>query len=742
MPTRDVMSVVTWWAVLLSIGAIFFPITSLLFKKFFDKGYIFSKILGLAITTYIALLVGVLHLVTFSQLSLFGILVVCALIQVFFIAKYKKNNHNTFRNIFFSKIAAVILIEEVLFFVGLLFWSFIRAHQPDVHGLEKFMDFGFVNSILRSDYFPPKDMWLTPQPINYYYFGHLATAVLTKLSSLPSLITFNLMIATLFAFTLSAGFSLGGNLWTQFLILTKKSKMLLPQFLLIGFLSGFILACSGNFHTLYSFFTPYENEHPVPLWQVKFSPQTFPNAYWYPNATRYIYHTIHEFPSYSFVVSDLHGHVVDIPFVLLVIALLFSLFLYNKNEIDAWSTSQKRLSKITEHIPFLPFWILISFFLAVMYMTNALDGLIYLLLAGTSAFFLYKIYYQKNLLGTLFQTPFFTVVVLLLSMFVIFSLPFSLFFKSFVNQIGLVCPPAFLVKLQAIGPFVFEANHCDRSPWWQLLVLYGFFTFWLISLSVMLIRAKRTIVDYFVLLVGAVAVLLIIIPEFFYLRDIYTTYYRANTMFKLVYQSFMMLSLVSVYAVARTFSATTLSRNIIKTIAAIIFVLVGTVSIMLVSIYPYFAVGSYYDNVKTYYGLDGLSYLSRYYPDDYKAINWINNHIPGQPIMLEAPGDSYTDYERISANTGLPTVLGWAVHEWLWHGTYDVVPPRATDVQTLYETTDLQTAKSLLQKYHISYVYIGGLEMQKYPKLSVEKFQTLGQVVYQSGTTTIYQLSF
>src|SRR5258708_38797604 len=35
--------------------------------------------------------------------------------------------------------------------------------SPDIHGLEKYMDYGFVNSILRSQYFPPKDMWFTPR---------------------------------------------------------------------------------------------------------------------------------------------------------------------------------------------------------------------------------------------------------------------------------------------------------------------------------------------------------------------------------------------------------------------------------------------------------------------------------------------------------------------------------------------------------------------------------------------------
>ncbi len=75
------------------------------------------------------------------------------------------------------------------------------------------MDFGFINSILRSDYFPPKDLWLTPETINYYYFGHLSGALLTKLSGIRQDVTFNLILSTIFGLTLAGSFSLGLSLY-------------------------------------------------------------------------------------------------------------------------------------------------------------------------------------------------------------------------------------------------------------------------------------------------------------------------------------------------------------------------------------------------------------------------------------------------------------------------------------------------------------------------------------------------
>ena len=57
--------------------------------------------------------------------------------------------------------------------------------------------------------------------------------------------------------------------------------------------------------------------------------------------------------------------------------------------------------------------------------------------------------------------------------------------------------------------------------------------------------------DIFVLILITISTLLLIFPEFFYLKDIYPAHYRANTMFKLGYQAFMMLGLVTGYILFR-----------------------------------------------------------------------------------------------------------------------------------------------------------------------------------------------
>lgn len=712
--SQTIIYIFQWWAILLILGIVFLPLTVFLFRRFTDKGYLFSKIIGAIAISYLSLVLGELHILPFSLFSLWVILVVFLFINLFIFKRFFSLSVKQL-----IKIVKIPLLEELIFLLALTFWSFIRGFQPDIHGLEKFMDFGFVNSILRSTYFPPKDMWMAPLTINYYYFGHLVTAVLTRFSMIPSFITFNLMVATIFAFTFSVGFSLGGNLWTLFRK-NQNVKIKKIPFIISGFLSAFLLTFAGNLHTLYTFFTPYQNDTPVPPWQLIFSPQTFPNSYWYPNATRFIYHTIHEFPIYSFVVSDLHGHVLDIPFVLLMIATLLIVF----------TTPQEKFKLYR-------FAILLGAINAILYMTNAWDGLIYLLFS--EVILIYKI--EKNsivgIIKEVLSIKALNSFLILLASFITISLPFSLFFKPFASQIGINCAPEFLLKLGNIGPIIFEQGYCQYSPWWQLLILYGFFFFWIISFLVLLWKqrkGKEHQLDNFIFLLSFLAVLLIIAPEFVYLKDIYTTYFRANTMFKLVYQAFIILSLSSAYMLLRIFTA--IKRNIF----ALLYITISCVLLVIVGIYPYFAITSYYNNLKEFHGLDGITYLKTISVGDYEAVNWMNSHISGQPTILEAQGDSYTDYERISSNTGLPTVFGWTVHEWLWRGTYDIVPPRIADVENLYELHNLDQTKKLLKKYQVQYVYIGDMERTKYPQLDENKFKQLGKVVYQNSSVTIYKI--
>lgn len=722
-----IMLSINWYWPILVLGILFYPLAKKLLGIFPDNGYAFAKIIAILLISYASFVLGGLKLLPFNQFDIILLVVVIGFFNIiFFINQKKKNNRLTDKK---PHLLSLIIFEELLFFAAFLFWTYIRSQEPSLRSLEKFMDFGFINSILRSNYFPPADIWYPPYPINYYYFGHLTGAILIKLTGIKPAIGYNLILATLFALGITQAFSLVIAMIVYYLHTVTKtviSAFKMAKIVCIGLIGSFMINLGGNLHTIYLFTTGYSNEHPIPFWQIL---STYnPAKYWYPDATRFIPFTIHEFPSYSYVVADLHGHVFDIPFVLLTLAILFIFFISQsqKSKVKTISVSTTSSYLLTP--------ILLGFMTAIHYMTNAFDGPIYILLT---------LFIYFALFGLSFRWLVFTFITVI--SFVVFALPFSRFFTPFVNGIGVNCSPQFLTNIGKIGPFLFEKGNCQISPLWMLFILWGFFwiSFILFTLVLWITRQKSNQIkhsqqsasDSFILMLFAFSIFLTVIPEFFYIKDIYPLHFRANTMFKLGYQAFMMMSIASVYIFFRIKLLTKKKSLILGSIFIFFF--------LFVAVYPLFSIPSYYGTLTQKPNLDGSQWLTTQYPEDKDIIDFLNQNVPDQPVILEAQGDSYTDFERISANTGLPTVAGWWVHEWLWRGSSNIIAQRIPEVVTIYEFSNLLQTQQLIQKYHIKYIVVSRMERQKYPNLDESKFLKLGKLIYRSrnGFGALYQLN-
>jgi YYY domain-containing protein len=728
-----------WYVMLLIIGIIFFPMTRLIFGSFYDKGYGFSKALGIMFLSYSVYVLGTTHIIPFTQFTLFGVLAAWGCFN------YYLHRKNALKE---SLPIHLLILEEALFFIALFFWAYIRGFEPSIRGLEKFMDFGFINSAMRGDYFPTKDMWLSGKSINYYYFGHLTGAVLTKLSFIPSFITYNLILAQLFAMSIVGTFTLGFNLAYHGF---KKNIRLS---LITGLLATFLTNLGGNLHTIYAFTMGYANENPAPLWETTAKYKLvdllhpiqaldkLPLNYWYPNATRFIPFTIHEFPLYSYVVADLHGHVFDIPFVLMTIALLFNLFMHTKvHRLSLPKFSSQALVKyFSRELSFtrgyVGYALLLGFFISIHLMTNAFDAPIYLALTGIVLLSLFGISRELFIYGGI-----------VVGSFVVFNLPFSSGFEPFATGLGFNCVPEGLASTARAlihgtpfeSKFLFE-NNCQSSHWWMLATLWGFFWFNFIFFTLYVLSRKLALtrVQIFVLTIFAFSTLLIIAPEFVYAKDIYPSHFRANTMFKLGYQAFMMLSIASAFTCImfkQTFRKMWLSK---------IYMGIFVVLFALVALYPAFAVDSYYGHKDKGPYLDGEVWIagSTELAEYYDIIQYFNRSVEGQPIILEAQGDSYTDYGIVSAYTGLPTVAGWYVHQWLWRGTPDAVGNRQADIQGIYQDYDITKTRAALKKYGVEYVIVGPQERVKYPNTDESKFEALGKAVYRTkiGRGVVYQI--
>lgn len=696
----DFKYIAIWWLTYFFLGLLSLPLGLRFFRSFWDKGYIFTKIFTSVILTYLILVLGVFKFLPFTHTSLTLLIALAVGLNIFHL---KKGSHwREFSGIIKSHLP-IFLGEELLFLLILTLWSYVRGFAPDIEGLEKFMDWGFVNSALRTHYLPPVDMWFSGQPINYYYFGHLITALTTRLSTLDSALTYNLAIASTCAFTFVGAFSVASNLVHLYL-----NKIPLRFIITAGMTSALLITFGGNLHSVYKISKNIiKNEGSLQI--TPDSLQTAIDQYWYPDATRFIGFdpdvkdkTIHEFPLYSFVVADLHGHMNNIPHVLFFLAFLLA------------SVSTLQLTK------FNPLFVVFSgFWLSINYMTNAWDFAVYGLVFGSFVFF-HALHKMKLLSAIRFALIHGIPVIIA---WYIFTLPFSLNFVPMTEGLR------------------WSDTH---TPFYQLFVLYG--GFWLICFPLIVFLVSRRFrqinyADIFSLSLIFVATLMIIIPEIGYIKDIYVyDHRRANTMFKLVYQAFMMYSLVAGYVLIR------LSQSIRNGGLKLLYKLVFSLVFVIHLIYPYFAIRSYYGlrdfkSLGNYKGLYGLNFLRLQYPDNLAAINWLNQHITGQPVVLEATGDSYTTFNQVSTATGLPTVQGWVVHEWLWRGGYDQPSARQNDVQKIYESTNVSEVRSLLQKYNVKYIFVGAKEIEKYSHLNTTHFEALGaKIIFESGKTKIYQL--
>ena len=157
-------------------------------------------------------------------------------------------------------------------------------------------------------------------------------------------------------------------------------------------------------------------------------------------------------------------------------------------------------------------------------------------------------------------------------------------------------------------------------------------------------------------------------------------------------------------------------------------------------------------------GLNGLDYMKQAVYNthdkeipliqDYDAIQWLRANIQGTPVILEANDSLYRWGNRVSINTGLPTIIGW---DWHTKQQYSLLPGEIIDnriryIQTIYDTADPNEALDLLRRYNVSLIYVGPLERILYAQEGLDKFAAMAETgalkkIYDNNGVQIYALS-
>lgn len=334
--------ILIFWLAATVTGLVVWPLVWSILKGLPDRGFGFMRTAGLLLTAYLYWLGGVLGFVPNNAGGMIGVIILAAMGSGLLISRCGKEFIDWHRDNL-----RLIIITELVFLTAFGFWAFVRANNPDLVATEKPMELAFLNSILISPAFPPRDPWLSGYSISYYYFGYIMIAGLTRLSSLTSGVTFNLANAMWFGLGCVGSYSIIRNLLHDRSEPGRSAVSLLgPLFVMVsGNLEGVleVLHKRGLFWrispdgTRYSSFWEWLGIKQLvdpPAGSVGWIPDRY---LWWWRASRVVndvnlrgdeVEVIDEFPFFSFILADNHPHVLALPFVLLAVG--FALHIYLK----------------------------------------------------------------------------------------------------------------------------------------------------------------------------------------------------------------------------------------------------------------------------------------------------------------------------------------------------------------------------------------------------------------------------
>lgn len=780
------------WALVEALGLVCLPLTVTVCHNLPDRGWAFSKALGMALLTFCVwapLMYG--RTLPFNQ---FFIAAVVLIILIGNLLSLRWTQHVIVKVISSHK---VYILACELVFLGMVFLlGWLRTFDPNIQSYEMFMDEGFIATIMRSPHFPPNDMWLAGYSINYYYYAHLAVALLAKLLGQSPSIAFNTGISVYFGLTAVNLFGATSNIvaWAGSLYAHKKrqaSMLLEPTdqvhspllgsipYGLLTMTTGLIL---GNLAATQQW---WQNHGEVATRQFD----------WY-SPSRVINNTINEFPAFSFLLSCFHAHVLTLAFTILAIGLAFNLFLEPENVgLSVFGHGWQCLSTL----------VMTALVLGGLFTMNGWDFPTYMALTlaciGLQHWLAYQKRFQLALLGNVCLAS----IPLIWLAFFLF-IPFYVNFNSPSQGFGLVPPQdrsplgsEFLIY----GLFLFIFISLLITSAWkcplsvrklssgsaQIIPVVTFITLLLIDiLMIFLIPNSMTLAIMstiaivaaillfyhieerslaFTLLLGGLAFALVAGCEIFFLKDVFANQYpRMNTVFKFYFQAWALLSIASgsgLFFLLKHLKSLKASSPRLDVLLRRGKALWGSVLLALFlasTVYPIYAPPARLAQVNpetaqssliSGNSLDGLTYLKYCRPfqfsctvnitGDYDAIRWLNTHVQGDPVIVEAVGQDYSLYGRISAFTGLPTIMGWQGHEYQWRANQlddKIFDQRLTDVDTIYSNPDSHQVLAMMAHYHAEYLYVGALEYLQYPDANLSRFASFMKIVYNAKGVTIY----
>jgi YYY domain-containing protein len=692
------------------------------------------------------------------------------------------------------------LHPEAAFWIVFLIFLAFRLINPDswhpFWGGEKPMEFAQINAIARSAYFPPYDPWYSDGYINYYYYGFYLVAFLLKAAGIPAEIGFNLALPTMMGMLASGGFSVAAALGRA---LTRSTRMAV-----LGGWSGVLLLCLlGNLSAV--------------LRLLEGIPARFdPFLFWTWGGSRAIDNVITEFPYFTGLYADLHAHVVGLPLTVATIAICLAIATTRLPEtsrlpmlarLTALALLLGTLSATNAwDVPVYAGLGLVSIFMSTSSVRPISRRLV--ALAAGSALVLGGAW--------LLFLPFHLHFVALFSRLALVRDPTNLVqFLSHLGGLTVFAALGLVVLLlsgprssRVAGPD--EGDGVTLTPSWSTRLVALILPLAAV-IAVASVLTGRAVFGLLFALGSAAAVgwlrldqrdqrfvCLLVAAGFFTAAGteivvvaddlIGTAAYRMNTVFKFYNQVWVLLSLAGAALFAfmihesrsRGVEESNSGDEVLDSSTRPLFVSVLarlgaslTLLMFLAALsYPLLATGPRLEQRFTPGApvgtLNAFAWMETgsvpvvggsandqiTYAGDADAIAWLFANVSGSPVVAEASIGPYRcNGSRISAATGLPTIIGWERHEQQQRYP-ETLPARVADVRTLYTSSDIDEKAAILRRYNVEYVVVGDLE-RVYPvannectpsgsKAGIEAFDamvgTTLEVAHASRGTTIYRV--
>jgi len=676
-----------WLMAILGISVVIRPLLPFDSMKFWDDGFGVAFGLGLALMFMPSWFLAATGLIPFGNAVIIAAFVITLIVTLCYLLIFGKKHELSFRWSFSE--TEKYIQGFTVFAIVFLFAFWVIGFNPTLdNGTENYMDYGFIKAIYRQQTVAPWDIWCSGLKLNYYYLGQAATVFLCRLAFVTPEYGYNFMLSTFWGMV----FVMSGEIANaamkaiaQVNDFSKRKKAGSAR--AAGIIAAFMTAFSGNGHWLiFGIIKPM---------LCKLTGQTEGlEAYWFPNATVYISTYLgdpdngkNEFPAYSAILGDLHAHVLNVIFVLPLLALLF----------DYAFSKESRRSYIK---------LIIAGVLLGMYKgSNFWDFAIYFVITGAVVVFCdvkEKGFNKDCIRGIVLKAA----IVILVSTLVI--APFTFTFEKMASSI------------------MIAHNH---SPFVKMLVLWAIpFTVVILFIVFIFTGIGKKIRFPYGSKMGFLAIMLctmglVVTPEVVYIMDIYgDSNARFNTMFKLTYQAFILFGVI-IGIIAGIYYARLKYAFIVLAILTV-----------LLSSYTVHSLNDWMGNVLRVSQRKGISTISELYNNEYRfeaaAMDVIEQDDRKVLNIVEAAGDSYTHDCALSVMTGACTPLGWYVHEWMWRNDAYLASARSDAVRSFYESGNEDYCRQFLDEYEVNYIFVGPAEYQIY-SVNDSCFDKLGQTVWK-----------